>query len=238
MTQRAVFWDFDGTLAVRDGMWGGCLLSVLDAHQPDHQVGIEDLRPHLAAGFPWHDAERPHPELNDPDAWWAAVAEVIAAAYEGVGYAKTRAAGLAACVREEFVDPDRWRVFDDALPVLSRLRDEGWRHVIVSNHVPELPELVAQLGLRDLVDEVITSAAVGYDKPHPAIFAVALEVAGSPNQVWMVGDSPTADVAGAEGCQIPAILVRRDAPARYRASGLHEAADLIMGSTDDDPIRR
>src|SRR5437588_9596124 len=29
-------WDFDGTLAERPGMWGGCMLEVLDDHEPNH----------------------------------------------------------------------------------------------------------------------------------------------------------------------------------------------------------
>ncbi len=79
---------------------------------------------------------------------------------------------------------------------------------MLSNHVPELAELIEGLGLGELVGEVFTSAAIGYEKPHPEIFRHALRVCGSPGRVWMVGDNPVADVEGAEAVGVPAVLVR------------------------------
>ena len=80
--------------------------------------------------------------------------------------------------------------------------------MILSNHVPELPALVAALGLDDLVESIFTSAVIGYDKPHPEAFRHALRASGDPASRWMVGDNPVADVAGAEALGIPAVLIR------------------------------
>ena len=33
-----VMWDFDGTLAQRPGLWGACVIEVLDEAEPDHGV--------------------------------------------------------------------------------------------------------------------------------------------------------------------------------------------------------
>ena len=116
------------------------------------------------------------------------------------------------------------------MPVLERLRAQGWQHAILSNHVPELPSLVEALGLSRLVEPVITSAATGYEKPHPEAFALALHLCGRPRQVWMVGDNPVADVAGAEAAGIPAVLVRREAPGIERqAADLAGAAAILAG---------
>ena len=125
-----------------------------------------------------------------------------------------------------YVDARYWTVFDDTRPALQRLRDHGYRNVIVSNHVPELGDLVVRLGLGDLIDDVLTSAVTGYEKPHPGMFEMALELVGHPDRVWMVGDNPVADVAGAEAVGIPAVLVRGADPAT--ASGLEEAVDRIL----------
>jgi putative hydrolase of the HAD superfamily len=228
VSDAAVLWDFDGTLARREGMWAGCLLEVLDEQDAGHAVRLDDLRPALASGFPWHDPSQPHPELNDPGAWWDRLGNVFARAYRSVGYAPDDAAALAGHVRARFLRPDRWSLFDDAVPALTELRSNGWANVIVSNHVPELPQLVADLGLASAVDDVVTSAAVSYDKPHPGIFEAALDIAGRPEQVWMVGDNPVADVDGAEQVGIPAILVRRDAATTRRADDLHGAVAIIL----------
>lgn len=55
---RLLIWDFDGTLAHRDGMWSGAMVEVLDRHEPGHGITREDVRPHLRMGFPWHNPRR------------------------------------------------------------------------------------------------------------------------------------------------------------------------------------
>jgi putative hydrolase of the HAD superfamily len=218
-----VLWDFDGTLAFREGMWVGCLLDVLDEHEPGHTRCADDFRPSLHNGFPWHTPDVPHPELVDADAWWSRVEALLARAYRAAGYTAERATFLAGHARRVFTDPARaWRLFDDSLPALERLRAEGWRHVIVSNHVPELSSLLVHLGLAPLVDAVVNSAETGYEKPHPQAFVLARRAAGDPEELWMVGDNPVADVAGAEAAGIPSILVRRDG-----APSVAEAAERI-----------
>ena len=101
-------------------------------------------------------------------------------------------------------------LFDDTLPALAELRRAGWRHVILSNHVPELPALVDGLGLAGVVDLTLSSATIGFEKPNPQAFAHARRACGDPDELWMVGDNPVADIDGATRAGIPAILVRRD----------------------------
>ena len=84
--------------------------------------------------------------------------------------------------------------------------------------MPELPEIVDGVGLSGFFDAVITSAATGYEKPNRRAFEIALEAAGNPEATWMVGDNPEADVLGAEGVGIPAILVRKGRSAVLVAS--------------------
>jgi putative hydrolase of the HAD superfamily len=219
---RVILWDFDGTLAYRPGTWSGCLIHALDTVEPEHARRPEDFSPWLQSGFPWHAPERPHPELSDGDAWWGVVEGVLAQAYREAGYSRERAAYLAHLAHLHYVDPLDWRLFDDSLPVLTYLHGTGWRHVILSNHVPELPAIVQGLGLAGVVDRVITSAATGYEKPHPAAFAPALDVAGRSGEIWMIGDNPDADIRGAEAAGIPGILVRATTAHR----GLRHAFDL------------
>jgi len=208
---RAILWDFDGTLAFRAGMWSGCLVEVLDEHEPGHIVRADDLRPHLRDGFPWHMPDVAHPHLDSPDAWWAPVEALLAGAYERVGFDASRSRALATLARTRYVDPARsWALFDDTRPTLERLRDDGWTHVVLSNHVPELPAIVTGLGLDDLVGCVVNSATTGFEKPNPKAFAAARHAAGDPEELWMVGDNPVADVEGAKRAGIPAILARAD----------------------------
>lgn len=229
----SVLWDFDGTLVARDGNWRSALLTALDQVTAHHGVTLERLRQGLKNGFPWHRPGVPHQQLDTPERWWQALDGALRRAYVIAGTDELTAGLAAAKVRAVYVDARYWTVFDDARPALQRLRDRGYRNVIVSNHVPELGDLVVRLGLADLVDDVLTSAVTGYEKPHPAMFEIALERAGHPDRVWMVGDNPVADVAGAEAVGIPAVGVRGADPAT--AFGLAQAVDRILGHESGPP---
>jgi putative hydrolase of the HAD superfamily len=220
---RLLIWDFDGTLARRRGEtgWGILLAEVLDAEEPGHGHSAETFRPHLRDGFPWHRPEVAHPELCEPEAWWASVRPVLGRAYEAAGYAPARALELADAARRLYVDPGvGWALFDDTLPELERLSQDGWTHAILSNHVPELRRIVTGLGLDDVFAAVSCSAETGYEKPHAQAFASVLDRM-RPSEAWMIGDNVVADVLGAEAVGIPAVLVRRpDARAARYADSL------------------
>lgn len=208
-SDRVLLWDFDGTLAERPGMWSGALLEVLDEQQPGHGLTRAKIASVLSSGFPWHNPATAHPELADADAWWSHVIQVVSKALTRLGMAPGRAASAARLMRSVYPALNRWCLFDDTIPTLTRLSESGWRHVVVSNHVPELPEIMAALGLSDHFVAVINSAVTGYEKPHPQAFRIALAAVEFPRHVWMIGDNHAADVAGATAVGIDAILVRR-----------------------------
>ncbi len=128
----------------------------------------------------------------------------------------------------EFYRPDAWQLIEGAREALHLTRDSGYRNVILSNHGPELPDLVAALGLGDVVESTITSAAVGAEKPNRALFEFALILVGvtARDDVWMVGDNPIADVQGAQDAGIRAILADGD-HGDARGSTVLEAARSI-----------
>ncbi len=232
MPDRLVLLDFDGTLAYREGLWSGCAIEVLDERRPGHGIDRDRFRSAMRGRYPWNEHERPHPELCEPEAWWRDMEARLAVAFEQAGAGEGSAA-LARALRERFIDVTvGWRLFEDTIPALEALRGAGWRTAVLSNHVPELGQLTAGLGLEGLVEGVFSSASIGYEKPHPGAFAHALSECGHPREAWMVGDNPQADIAGAEGAGIPAILVRGEGAARRRAGTLIEAAAMIIAHTN------
>jgi putative hydrolase of the HAD superfamily len=121
--------------------------------------------------------------------------------FDGLDHATARGALLGAL---------EFRPYDDALPALRALREDGHRLVIVSNWDCSLPEWLGPPGLLDLVDGVITSAAVGAAKPDARVFRRSLELAGvAPEGAIHVGDSLRNDVEGAEAVGVRAVLVQR-----------------------------
>jgi putative hydrolase of the HAD superfamily len=212
LAQQYIVWDFDGTLAERTGQWSGALAEVLRRARPDSSATAADLRPHLQAGFPWH-APGIARSRRTADEWWGSLEPVFERAFrQGAGLDAADAARLATMVRLEYTDPGSWRLFDDTLPVLKDLSAEGWAHFVLSNHVPELEDLIDALGLGALVERVFNSARTGYEKPHPEAFRQVSHAIPDGARCVMVGDSFAADVRGAEGVGWPAVLVRRHHP--------------------------
>jgi putative hydrolase of the HAD superfamily len=122
-------------------------------------------------------------------------------------------------VRGAMLDAIRFQAYPDAAPALRELRDRGLRLVVASNWDCSLPQVLEQAGLAQLVDGVVASAVVGFDKPAPELFEAALEVAGcDASEALHVGDSPSNDVAGAAAAGIRPVLLQRDGEAHGTAA--------------------
>jgi putative hydrolase of the HAD superfamily len=207
---KLLIWDFDGTLAFREGLWSSAVADVARAHIPGCQAVREDFLPHLQSGFPWHRPELSHTDIASAEEWWQHLSPVIAGALvKATGISARQADQLVPVVRATFVAPQHWALFDDVLPCLEALTQKGWKHVVLSNHVPELPLLVKALGLTPHIAQIFNSATLGYEKPHPKSFEAVLGAFPDAVTTVMVGDNYMADVQGAEAMGLSAILVRR-----------------------------
>lgn len=207
---RMLLWDFDGTLGYRQGMWSQALFDVLREHHPTCAVTRDDIRPFLREGFPWHQPQVSHVELATPEQWWVELEAVLMHAYVGVGCSLPVARHLALLAHHKYLEKSQWFLYADAISTLKTLSTLGWEHAVLSNHVPELSEIVDAVGLTPYIRTIFSSALTGYEKPHPQAFLQALDLLGHPQPVWMIGDNIEADVLGAQGVGIPAILVRKE----------------------------
>lgn len=86
MTGRpTVFWDFDGTLAFRPGMWSSCLWQAVHTVDASRSVKQEAIAAGLQSGFPWHTPEAGHAHLTSSAQWWAALEPVLRKALDSSG---------------------------------------------------------------------------------------------------------------------------------------------------------
>ncbi len=205
-----LLWDFDGTLGYHDGMWSRTLQEALAAQGVDWP--LERIRPLMAAGFPWHTPEQSHEQFFGGVPWWDFMLEHFASLLRQQGLSADCAAAAAQSLRARYLAPSRWHLYDDTLPALRQACALGYRCAILSNHVPELPGIVNGLGLSGLLDQVVTSAQLGWEKPNPQFFRQATSLLGC-ERATMIGDNPNADVAGATAVGLNAILVRGERPA-------------------------
>ena len=107
--------------------------------------------------------------------------------------------------------PYQMERFDDVLPTMDLLKQQGLTLGLISNMNRNGDELAESMGLTPLLDFAVTSAEVGSEKPHAPIFLAALEKADAqPSQSIHVGDQITSDIEGATNVGINPVLVDRD----------------------------
>jgi putative hydrolase of the HAD superfamily len=116
---------------------------------------------------------------------------------------------------------------------LSALRDRGLRVACVSNAFgcrAILEGVLRARGLEPFVELTISSADVGYRKPHPLCFRAALDPLGlSPEECLFVGDRLDTDIEGAAGLGMTAVLThqyRREDPGSGTARPAHVVSHL------------
>lgn len=137
----------------------------------------------------------------------------------------------AARLMEESFLSDGWDLFSDAHAALAEIRSLGLSMGVVSNWPATLESTLRQLEIRDYFGPVVASGVVGYTKPHPRIFHIALDGLGvAAHRALYVGDSVHHDVRGAAAAGVDAVLLDRaglvhSAPKRIRS--LVELPDLL-----------
>ena len=123
--------------------------------------------------------------------------------------APNEAEELSAAYREAYLAARR--PVAGAPELLVEVRRNGARIVAVTNNsVAEQEDKLRHTGMRHLFDELVISEAAGVSKPDPAIFELALRLAGAtPRDAIMLGDSWPNDVMGAIGAGIAAAWLDR-----------------------------
>lgn len=142
----------------------GAMIAAMDELACGHGLTLSDVRPLMSSGFPWDQPDRLHPELCDPQAWWDFLETYLVRVAVALGVQPELAGKIAkrgAC---------RGRL--TAVPITCirypinacQLKEQGYRMVILSNHVPELPQIVQDLGLTELFAAVLGSAQTAVGK--------------------------------------------------------------------------
>lgn len=102
-------------------------------------------------------------------------------------------------------------LFDDVLPVMSRVKAQGIIPAILSNGPSDgQREKIRHLGLDKYISHIYISEELGVSKPHKLIFDFALrDLATEASKVLMIGDSIEHDFEGARQAGIRCVLIDR-----------------------------
>ncbi|HYF78926.1 MAG TPA: HAD-IA family hydrolase [Symbiobacteriaceae bacterium] len=225
MTIRAVFFDAGDTLIHR---------YVLKAERfawlcRQAGLALPDDPVRLLAGARAHERffqdRRKHDDAFTAP-WYLRINQI---GLTGAGYEGDVQAAAAAISRVVGPLPKTEAVDPEAIPLLEHLRDRGYRLAIVSNWDGTLIDALRRTSLGGYFDAVLDSDVVGSRKPDTRIFEVACAATGvRPEEAVHIGDSPCADVAGAQAAGVRPLLL--------------DALDVFADGFDDlpafDRIRR
>ncbi len=121
-----------------------------------------------------------------------------------------------------------WELFPETKGVLALLRSKGLKLGIVSNFDSRIYDVCTDLGIISCFDYFVISSEVGYAKPSPEIFSIALERSGiHPSHCIHIGDSLEHDHYGARSVGIHVLLL--DKRGKYKA---RDDVDRIENLTD------
>jgi HAD superfamily hydrolase (TIGR01549 family) len=100
-------------------------------------------------------------------------------------------------------------LYPDALPALTRLREQGYRTAVMGNQRSEKTAELLAVGVS--ADVVAMSGELGAEKPAAAFFAAALERLGRPSahDVAYVGDRIDFDVRASAAAGLRPVWLRR-----------------------------
>lgn len=143
---------------------------------------------------------------------------------------------------------DHYRLYDDVLDEVNRLRAAGFRIGLVSNSDGDYQRRkLSTVGLTGVFAAEVFSGDLGIAKPAPEIFHAGVAALGStPNRTVYVGDKWDVDVLGARGAGLAAVWLHRGGqrgesahpadqgpgqqdPGIRRIAGLTELADALDG---------
>lgn len=142
-------------------------------------------------------------------------------------------AGLAHALIAWYGTSAAWQPFPDVHDALAMLAARGLRMGAISDWGPSLTGILHAHGLSRYLDFVLASGNIGFCKPHPQLYRLALQRADvQPDEALHVGDSYYADVRGARAVGITPVLIdRRGHTASLDCMvihSLHEIMDLLQ----------
>jgi len=134
------------------------------------------------------------------------------------------------------VTQSNWFPEEDAIPTLQTLRDRGFRLGLISNAADNAntQALIDQCGFRPFLEFIISSAALGKRKPHPAIFQAALDhFRVEADQAVMIGDLMETDILGAHQIGMKSIWITRRAV--ETANRINVRPDAVVSALSEIP---
>ncbi|WP_182866055.1 HAD family hydrolase [Rhodopirellula sp. JC639] len=206
-----ILFDFTGTLMTPDPEPAQAYYSAAKASGSEHS--LPQIRDQLKAAMKRHffqaDIDLPTDEAGEYRRWRRIVADAIP------DLPDESADNVFDSLWNHFASAETWRLYDDVLPTIGRLRSKGYAIAVASNFDRRLPIILHDMGLIDQFNDVLISSRLGWSKPSTRFYDAAVARLGATlrgterSRLLMIGDTKRGDVDAAREAGLDARLLVR-----------------------------
>ena len=212
--KRAIFFDFDKTIGFINSHYG---IYAKAAQEYGIRISEEQLQKKSLddAWNNWMTEQGvDHSQYSQNEITYSKIRQKIAAhrLYEaGVESSEEKINLITKRIVDMEYDSKNYQLYSDTVECLDFLKNKGFQLLIVSNHVWQLPKIIFDLKIDLYFSHIVTSARIGFRKPHPKIFTHAIKLSGEiPSNIVFIGDSYSNDAVGSEKVGLNPILIDRE----------------------------
>ena len=216
VNKKRLIFDFDHTLAYRDGMWTATIYEILQENDYNN-ISYNKIEPFTHIGFPWYDYEIPHKVFFKDLSWWEYMEKMIKNIFLNLDIKDKEANKFSKLFKDKYLNIEKWHLFGDTYEALTKANKNNFECYILTNHTPEIRDIIKGLEINKFIKKVYNSADIGYEKPHYKIYQALLnDLNDKPENFIMIGDNYISDITGARSNGINAILVRKENKYNYK----------------------
>ncbi len=201
---KALFWDFDGTLSYPNKS----LFTALDTalRESGYFIKIEEIVCFLEKAYSWKNLQNDYAERTGK-LWWDSLFEKIS----NFCGEKNILIGdwKKICVRfkELLIDVNNYELYEDAEETLKKCVELGYKNYLITNNYPEIILNLEKMNIAQYFVDYAVSSNIGYEKPRSEFYDYAKSIANYPDSGYVIGDNPIADIQGGKEAGYKTIAV-------------------------------
>ncbi len=224
---KALFWDFDGTLSYPNKSFFDALDKALLKN--GYSFGNNKAEEFLKTAYSWKTPDITYVDKTN-SLWWDTLFEKIMGFCATVGVAPADLEKVCSDFKEILTDVSNYKLYDDTAETLKKCMDLGYKNYLITNNYPEITSILEKLGIAHFFESFIVSSHIGYEKPRKEFFEHAKNVAESPEVVYVVGDNLNADIQGGKNMGFTTVAVHRctESDADYYLENLFGIFNILI----------
>lgn len=200
----ALLWDFDGTLSYPNKSFSSALHAAIVEN--GFRIDLCKTAEFLETAYSWKTPREIYPSRTG-SFWWDTLYGKLSLFCRENSIPAPAIPEICRRFRETLISADNYLLYDDTVETLRCCTELGFQNYIATNNYPEIVAHFDTLGLSPYLSGHIVSSHIGYEKPTAAFYAYAKQLCSPARAVFMIGDNPMADIAGAQAAGLTAIAV-------------------------------